>query len=57
MERRKCFSYHKVGHLKKKCPEKNKKPQDQNDADAAIAEEGYESAEVLSISENKISQE
>lgn len=57
MERRKCFSYHKVGHLKKNCPEKNKKPQDQNDADAAIAEEGYESAEVLSISENKISQE
>ncbi|KAL8462370.1 hypothetical protein ACS0TY_033415 [Phlomoides rotata] len=47
VERRKCYGCNKVGHLKKNYPE-NKGNKDT--ADAAVAEEGYDSAEVLTIS-------
>lgn len=55
VEKRKCFSCHKVGPQKKNCPEKKK--QDNQQADVAIAEKGYDSAEVLTISDEKLADE
>ncbi|KAL8473562.1 hypothetical protein ACS0TY_030407 [Phlomoides rotata] len=52
VERRKCYSCNKIGHLKKNFPEKKGNKGDT--ADAAVAEEGYNSAEVLTISANRM---
>ncbi|KAL8472971.1 hypothetical protein ACS0TY_029978 [Phlomoides rotata] len=46
VERIKCYGCNKVGHLKKNYPEKNG---NKDTTDAAMAEEGYDSAEVLTI--------
>ncbi|KAL8521619.1 hypothetical protein ACS0TY_011948 [Phlomoides rotata] len=52
VERRKCYSCNKIGHLKKDCPEKKG-----NKGDTAVAEEGYNSAEVLTISADRMNDE
>ncbi|KAL8467999.1 hypothetical protein ACS0TY_031300 [Phlomoides rotata] len=55
VERRKCYYCNKIGHLKKNCPEKKGNKGDT--ADAAVAEEGYNSAEVLTISADRMNDE
>ncbi|KAL8497127.1 hypothetical protein ACS0TY_020707 [Phlomoides rotata] len=55
VEKRKCYNCNKIGHLKKNCPEK--KGNKGNTADAAVAEEGYNSAEVLTISADRMNGE
>ncbi|KAL8465333.1 hypothetical protein ACS0TY_034727 [Phlomoides rotata] len=55
VERRKCYNCNKIGHLKKDCPEKKGNKGDT--ADAAVAEEGYNSAEVLTISADRMNDE
>ncbi|KAL8516313.1 hypothetical protein ACS0TY_014829 [Phlomoides rotata] len=55
VERRKCYNCNKIGHLKKDCPEKKGNKCDT--ADAAVAEEGYNSAEVLTISADRMNDE
>ncbi|KAL8515588.1 hypothetical protein ACS0TY_014326 [Phlomoides rotata] len=52
VERRKCYNCNKIGHLKKDCPEKKG-----NKGDTVVAEEGYNSAEVLTISADRMNDE
>ncbi|KAL8468425.1 hypothetical protein ACS0TY_031582 [Phlomoides rotata] len=54
IERRKCYKCNKVGHLKKNCPENE---DDIGTADAAVAADGYDSAEVLAISAERLKEE
>ncbi|KAL8477708.1 hypothetical protein ACS0TY_029850 [Phlomoides rotata] len=54
VEKRKCYACNNVGHLKKNCSEKKG---NKDTADAAVAEQGYDSAEVLTISEDRMSDE
>ncbi|KAL8549453.1 hypothetical protein ACS0TY_008332 [Phlomoides rotata] len=54
VEKRKCYKCNKVGHLKKNCPEKE---DDNGTADAAVAADGYDSAEVLAISADRLDDE
>ncbi|KAL8494299.1 hypothetical protein ACS0TY_025194 [Phlomoides rotata] len=54
VERRKCYGCNKVGHLKKNFQEKKC---NKDTADAAVAEEGYDSAEVLTISAGRMGDE
>ncbi|KAL8502281.1 hypothetical protein ACS0TY_021421 [Phlomoides rotata] len=54
IERRKCYKCNKVGHLKKYCPENE---DDNGTADAAVAADGYDSAEVLAISADRLDDE
>ncbi|KAL8539816.1 hypothetical protein ACS0TY_001427 [Phlomoides rotata] len=55
VKRRKCYGCNKIGHLKKNCLEKKGNKGDT--ADAAVAEEGYNSAEVLTISADRMNDE
>ncbi|KAL8491748.1 hypothetical protein ACS0TY_023372 [Phlomoides rotata] len=54
VEKRKCYACNKVGHLTKNYPEKKS---NKDAADAAVAEQGYDSAEVLTISEDRMGDE
>ncbi|KAL8463061.1 hypothetical protein ACS0TY_033901 [Phlomoides rotata] len=54
VEKRKFYGCNKVGHLKKNCPEKKG---NKDTADAAMAEEGYDSADVLTISADMMGDE
>ncbi|KAL8534076.1 hypothetical protein ACS0TY_010189 [Phlomoides rotata] len=54
VEKRKCYKCHKVGHLKKNYPEME---DDIGIADAAVAADGYDSAEVLAISAERLEDE
>ncbi|KAL8528974.1 hypothetical protein ACS0TY_006443 [Phlomoides rotata] len=54
VEKRKCYKCNKVGHLKKNCPEKE---DDNGTADAAVAEDSCDSAEVLTISADRLDDE
>ena len=48
----KCYSYQEVGHTKKFCPKRSKKNKEQKElkGELAIAQDGYENAEVLVVS-------
>lgn len=50
---------HKEGHLKKDCPERRSKSQEKgkDSGDTAVVEDGYKSAEILSISESDSNKE
>ncbi|KAL8462500.1 hypothetical protein ACS0TY_033507 [Phlomoides rotata] len=54
VEKRKCYTCNKVGHLRRNYIEKKGY---KYTTDAVVAEEGYDSAEVLTISEDKMSDE
>ncbi|KAL8530274.1 hypothetical protein ACS0TY_007344 [Phlomoides rotata] len=54
VEKRKCYKCNKVGHLKKNGPAKE---DDNGTADAAVAEDGCDSAEVLTISADRLDDE
>ncbi|KAL8554089.1 hypothetical protein ACS0TY_002348 [Phlomoides rotata] len=54
VEKRKCYKCNKVGHLKKNYPGKE---DDNGTADAAMAEDGYDSAKVLTISADRVDDE
>ncbi|KAL8490772.1 hypothetical protein ACS0TY_022680 [Phlomoides rotata] len=54
VERRKYYKCNKVGHLKKNYPEME---DDIGTADAAVAADGYDSAEVLAISADRLKEE
>ncbi|KAL8464383.1 hypothetical protein ACS0TY_034056 [Phlomoides rotata] len=54
VEKRKCYTCNKAGHLRRNCPEKKG---NKDTTDAAVAEKDYDSAEVLTISEDKMGDE
>ncbi|KAL8488520.1 hypothetical protein ACS0TY_024701 [Phlomoides rotata] len=55
VEKIKCYNCNKIGHLKKNFPEKKGNKDDT--ADAAVAEEGYNSAKVLIVSADRMNDE
>ncbi|KAL8480486.1 hypothetical protein ACS0TY_027138 [Phlomoides rotata] len=55
VERRKCYNCNKIGHLKKNCTEKKGNKGDTTDA--AVVEEGYNSAEVFTVSVDRMNDE
>lgn len=48
----KCYSCQEVGHTKKFCPKRNKKGKEQEKSrgEVVVAQDGYESANVLVVS-------
>jgi len=51
-KKKKCFPYDKEGCFKKDCPSKSRFNEwNKHNADAAVAQEGYDNAEVLAVSE------
>ncbi|XP_073122036.1 heat shock cognate 70 kDa protein-like [Henckelia pumila] len=49
------FLFHKEGHLKRNCPERNKKQGEKESGlgDAAVVEDGYKSADILLVTTEK----
>ncbi|KAG8362995.1 hypothetical protein BUALT_BualtUnG0016000 [Buddleja alternifolia] len=49
-----CYHCHKEGHIRRLCPDRLKKNAEKNkeQADVAVASDGYESADVLTVSNN-----
>ena len=49
--RYKCFTCHKEGHFRRDCPEKKKNQFEKPTGNVVVVMDGYDSAEVMAISE------